>query len=73
MMRDVSGRGQGRAGEVQEVKQYMNAHDVSYEKELTFWQTDEGIGIQISLGISSFFFCVGYVLFQHRRRSERKL
>ncbi|MFH2204640.1 MAG: hypothetical protein ABIJ96_16115 [Elusimicrobiota bacterium] len=73
IMRDVSGRGKSGAGEVQEVRQFMNAYEVSHEKELGFWQSDEGIGIQISLSISFFFFCVGYVLFQHRPRSTRKL
>lgn len=67
MMRDVRGRGRSSAGEVQEVRAYMEAPAVSFQRELTFWESDLGIGIQMSLGISFCFFVVGHVLFRNKR------
>jgi len=71
MMRKVRGRKRQAASEVREVRQYMNAHEVSLEAELGFWQTDLGIGIKLSLGMSFIFFVVGYLLFQRPSNKAR--
>lgn len=73
MLRDVRGRGRKSASEVQEVKQYMGAYDVSFERELTFWESDMGLGIIGSLAISFFFFCLGNLLFMRTSHGPRKL
>ena len=73
MMRDVRGRGRPSAGDVGEVRQLMSAPDVSGETEISFWETDLGLGILMSLSISFCFFVAGSILFRNRDSHGKKV